>query len=242
MNAHALCLCRRSDERTSMSETEAVSPSRTRELMRCIWACAGALLAATAFADDGKLDALLPSLQRGGYVIVLRHGATDPQYQDVYPLNYDDMTKQRQLSEQGKEIARQMGSAVDSLGIPIGKVYTSRLNRAMETGRLVAGKDVIWKVELNDSSMGSASAMTDSSVTGNLRSAAALRQLVNTRPEFHTNTLIVTHKTNIQDAFGKMWADIKEGESLVFKPDGSGSLIPVARVQASDWIGLAHSR
>lgn len=210
--------------------------------LRRIWAYAGALLAATAFAGDANLDVLLPSLQQGGYVIVLRHGATDPQQQDVYPLNYQDMTKQRQLSEQGREVARQTGSALNSLGIPIGKVYTSRLNRAVETGRLIAGKDVIAKEELTDSGMGSPSAMAGSSVTGNLRSATALRQLVNTRPDFHANTLVVTHKTNIQDAFGKMWADIKEGECLLFKPDGFGSPTPVARVPASDWIALAHSR
>jgi len=218
------------------------SATHPRSALRSIWACVGALLAATAFADDGRLYALLPSLQQGGYVIVLRHGATDPRQQDVYPLNYEDMTKQRQLSEQGKEVARQTGAAFTSLGIPIGNVFTSRLNRAVETGRLVAGKDVISKEELTDSGLGSASAMAGSSVTGNLRSATALRQLVNTRPDFHTNTLVVTHKTNIQDAFGKMWADITEGESLLFKPDGFGSSTPVARVQASDWIALAHSR
>ena len=221
---------------------KAASALRTVKWTRCIWACAGALLAATAFAGEGNLDTLLPSLQHGGYVIVLRHGATDPQQQDVYPLNYQDMTKQRQLSEQGKEVARQTGAAFHSLGIPIRKVFTSHLNRAVETGRLIAGKDVVWKEELNDSGMGSASAMAGSSVTGNQRSATAFRQLVATRPELHTNTLIVTHKTNIQDAFGDTWADIKEGESLLFKPDGSGSLTPVARVQASDWIALAHSR
>lgn len=225
-----------------MLEIKVASPLRTEKLMRCIWACAGALLAATALADDAKLDALLPSLQQGGYVIVLRHGATDPQHEDVYPLNYEDMTRQRQLSEQGKEVARQTGYALYSLGIPIGKVFTSRLNRAVETGRLIAGKDVIWKEELNDSGMGSASAMAGSSVTGNPRYATALRQLVAARPEVHTNTLIVTHKTNIGNAFGKMWADVKEGESLLFKPDGSGGPTPVARVQASDWIALAHSR
>src|SRR5262249_14815962 len=158
------------------------SPSRTPKSMRRIWACAGALLAATAFADDARLDTLLRSLQQGGYVIVLRHGATDPQQQDVYPLSYEDMTGQRQLSEQGKEVARQMGAALDSLAIPIGKVFTSRLNRAAETGRLVAGKDVIWNEDLNDSGMGSASAMGGSSATGNQRSAAALRQLAATRP------------------------------------------------------------
>jgi phosphohistidine phosphatase SixA len=218
------------------------SVTQPRGTLRCIWACAGVLLAASAFADDGKLDALLPSLQQGGYVIVLRHGATDSRQQDVYPLNYDDMTKQRQLSEQGKEVARQTGAAFHSLGIPIGKIVTSHLNRAVETGRLVAGKDVVWNEELNDSGMGSASAMSGSSVTGNQRSATTLRQLVATRPELRTNTLVVTHKTNIQDAFGNTWADIKEGESLLFRPDGSGSLTPVARVQASDWIALANGR
>jgi broad specificity phosphatase PhoE len=230
-------------EALSMSEIKVASPLRTEKLIRCIWACAGALLAGTALADDGKLDALLPSLQRGGYVIVVRHGATDAQHEDIYPLNYDDMTKQRQLSEQGREVARQTGYALRSLGIPIGKVFTSRLNRAVETGRLIADKDVIWKEELNDSGMGSASAMAGSSVTGNQRYAATLRQLVATRPEFRTNTLIVTHKTNIRDAFGKTWADIKEGESLLFKPDSFDTTrTPVLRVEASDWIALAHSR
>ena len=102
MDTNAPCLSRPSDHHTSMAEKKTPSPSRTPKSMRRIWACAGALLAATAFADDARLDTLLPSLQQGGYVIVLRHGATDPQQQDVYPLSYEDMTGQRQLSEQGK--------------------------------------------------------------------------------------------------------------------------------------------
>src|SRR5215831_1325118 len=170
-----------------------------------IVACQASLVAAVAAATD--LSALLPSLKEGGYVIVLRHGPTSPEQSDVYPLNFNDMGKQRQLSEQGKQVAREMGAALKSLGIPLGKVYTSHLNRAIETGRLVSGSDVTWKDELNDSGMGSASAMAGASGTGNERFAVALRQLVSMRPEPHTNTLIVTHKTNIQDAFGKEWSD-----------------------------------
>jgi phosphohistidine phosphatase SixA len=225
-----------------MWETMMTSPLRTGRSMRCLGACVGALLAGTALADDGKLDTLLPSLRQGGYVIVVRHGATDSQHEDVYPLDYEDMTKQRQLSEQGREVARQTGYALHSLGIPIGKVFTSRLNRAVETGRLIAGKDVVSREELNDSGMGSASAMAGSSATGNARYATLLRQLAATRPESGTNTLVVTHKTNVRDAFGKMWADIKEGESLLFKPDGSDSPTPLARVEASEWIALVRSR
>ena len=83
-----------------MSKIKVASPLRTEKLIRCIWACAGALLAGTALADDGTLNGLLPSLRQGGYVIVVRHGATDPQHEDAYPLNYEDMTRQRQLSEE----------------------------------------------------------------------------------------------------------------------------------------------
>ena len=218
------------------------SSVRTANLVRSFVACAALLLAQAALADDGNLSVLLPSLQQGGYVLVLRHGATDSQQSDVYPLNYKDMTAQRQLSEQGREVARQMGSALVSLGIPIGSVITSRLNRAVETGRLVAGKDVKGMEELNDSTMGSASAMAGSSVSGKQRYATALRQLVATRPEFHTNTLIVTHKTNVQDAFGKEWTDIKEGECLLFRPGDSASPTPIARIEASEWIVIAHGR
>jgi len=49
-----------------------------------------------------------------------------------------------------------------------------------------------------------------------------------------TNTLIVTHKPNILDAFGKDWFEIKEGEASIFRPEGNGYAL-VARVQISQW-------
>ena len=200
------------------------------------------LAAAAAWALPAATEAQALTAEQARAVITPFDQALNVGADPVALINDADMTKQRQLSEEGRKVAHETETALSAPGIPIGKVYTSRLNRAIETGRLIADKDVIWKFELNDSSMGSTSAMTDSSVTGNLRAAAALRQLVNTRPEPRTNTLVVTHKTNIQDAFGKTWGDIKEGESLLFKPEGSGSSSPVARVPASDWIALAHSR
>jgi broad specificity phosphatase PhoE len=242
MNNHAVRRSRPADEHDRSAATKAAARLNTGRLARCIVACAGALLAATVLADEAQLDTLLPSLQQGGYVIVLRHGATDPRQEDVYPLNYEDMSRQRQLSEEGRQVARQTGAALHALGIPIGDVFTSRRNRAAETGRLISGKDVTSNEALNDSSAGSASAMAGSSSTGNQRYAAALRQLVATPPLPRTNTLIVTHKTNIQDAFGRTLADIKEGESVLIKPGASGSPAIVARIRASDWITLAQGR
>jgi hypothetical protein len=194
--------------------------------------------AALVHAQSDNLKSLVPALKQGGYVLVVRHGATDSAQTDIYPLS-SDMTKQRQLSEPGREVAKQIGAAFKKLGVPIGNVYTSQLNRAVETGKLVAGKNVTAKQELNDSSMGSTSAMAGPSGGGSKSHGEALRTMASTSPLPATNTIIVTHKTNVLDAFGQEVADIKEGEALVFKPDASGNPHRVARVQASDWTKVA---
>jgi hypothetical protein len=191
-----------------------------------------------AHAQSDNLNALIPALKQGGYVLVVRHGATDAAQTDIYPLS-SDMTKQRQLSEPGREVAKQMGAAFKKLGVPIGDVYTSQLNRAVETGKLVAGKNVTATQELNDSSMGSTSAMAGPSGGGSKSHGEALRKMASTSPLPATNTIIVTHKTNVLDAFGQEVADIKEGEALVFKPDASGNPNRIARIQASDWTRVA---
>ena len=71
------------------------------------------------------------------------------------------------------------------------------------------------------------------------RRTQALRTLVGTPPAPGTNTLVVTHKASILDAFGKDWFEVKEGEASVFKPDGSGGTRLVARLQAEQWAVLA---
>src|SRR5262249_6675225 len=75
----------------------------------------------------------------------------------------------------------------------------------------------------------------------NNRRAAALRALAGTAPPAGTNVILVTHKPNIMDAFGKDWFDVREGEASIFKPDGKGGYTLVARVQAADWAKLAQS-
>jgi hypothetical protein len=61
------------------------------------------------------------------------------------------------------------------------------------------------------------------------------RAIVGTAPDPGTNTLVVTHKPNIVDAFGKDWFEIKEGEASIFKPAGGGQYAPIARVQIGQW-------
>jgi hypothetical protein len=75
----------------------------------------------------------------------------------------------------------------------------------------------------------------------NNRRMQALRKLAATVPPPGTNVVIVTHKPNIMDAFGKDWFDVREGEASVFKPDGSGGRALVVRVQASEWSKIAQA-
>ncbi|WKA32009.1 histidine phosphatase family protein [Bradyrhizobium roseum] len=198
------------------------------------------MLVASPPVRAADLDALVAALRDGGYVLVFRHGATDDSQKDVYPFKFEDMSAQRQLSEKGRHMARETGAALKKLGVPIGEVYTSRLNRAVETGKLLGGKDVSPVDALTDSGAGSLSAMANPDGK-NVKAGGAVRDLVNAPPKAGVNNLAVTHKTNVADAFGKEFSDIREGEALVYKISASGPAVLVGRVQASEWIARAGS-
>jgi phosphohistidine phosphatase SixA len=189
-------------------------------------------------AKAAELTRLLPDIKQGSYVFVVRHVATDDSQKDVYPFAFDDMKKQRQLSEEGRKVAREMGSAMKALGIRLGEVYTSKLNRAIETSTLLSGTGGTAVNELTDSGAGSTSAMANPSGS-NSKVGVAIRALANKAPATGTNNLLVTHKTNIADAFGKNLSDVQEGETLLYKPDPSGTPKLVARIKADEWIAQA---
>ena len=194
-----------------------------------------ALLACHSQAAAAVTPEFVTALKQGGYVLVFRHTATDDSQKDVYPFKFDDMSAQRQLSDKGRDMARQMGAAISKLAIPIGDVYTSKLNRAIETGKLLSGKDVTPVDALTDSSNASASGMANPTA-GNTKAGLAVRQLVDAPPKPGTNTFLITHKTNIADAFGKDAGDVADGEAFVYKASGSGPAAFVARIKSGDWI------
>src|SRR5262249_58079580 len=90
---------------------------------------------------------------------------------DTDPFNFDNITKQRNLNEKGKELAKAFGDAIRQVGIPAGEVYTSNFNRAFETAVLAGFKDI---EKTNDLTEGGLVVSPD----GNNRRAAALRQIL----------------------------------------------------------------
>jgi broad specificity phosphatase PhoE len=190
--------------------------------------------AAILTADAQQPPITRGSLASGGHVIVLRHGATDDSQRDVYPFKFDDLSAQRLLSEKGRDTARQIGSDLGKIGIPIGQVFTSRLNRAIETGTLISRANVVAEDALTDSGAGNPSSMANPS-GNNFQAGRGVRRIVDRAPRSGTNTLVVTHKTNIADAFGKEYADIREGEAIVLSYSPDRPAIIIGRVQASEW-------
>ena len=102
----------------------------------------------------------------------------------------------------------------------------------------MSGAQIILVNELTDSSAGSAAAMANPNGS-NTKIGNAIRVLVNKAPAIGNNNVLITHKTNIADAFGKELTDVKEGETLIYQPNPSGPPTLVGRVQASEWIAQA---
>lgn len=205
-------------------------------IVRLAYLCAGlALLSLPASGQSAPVQSeWIKALRDGGYVIIFRHGATYQDQADTDPLNPKNVLKQRQLNDEGRALAKTIGESLHKLRIPVGQVHTSLFQRAMDTGALMGFGDIKVSADYTEGGL----VVTP---IENNRRTAALRKMAGTMPPAGTNVIVVTHKPNIVDAFGKDWFDVREGEASVFKPDGNGGYKPIVRIQAGDWSKLAQA-
>ena len=166
-----------------------------------LFAMLGIAVPGPAAADDTE-----QALRAGGLVIVVRHGATFTDQADTDPLNFDNIAAQRNLNDKGKALAKAFGDALRQVGIPVGKVYTSKYNRAYETAVIAGFTDIEKTADLTEGGL-------VVSPNENNRRIEAFRKMLGTAPKPGTNTVLITHKPNIVDALGKDWFDVKEGEA-----------------------------
>jgi phosphohistidine phosphatase SixA len=165
---------------------------------------------------------LVSALKQGGYVIVMRH-ANSPDPAIVAPGN---TRGERQLNENGHKTARAMGQALKALRVPIGEVLASPTFRTLETVRdLDVGAATTFNL-LGDGSEGyEYSSFEDS--------ARFIRVRITEAPRAGTNTLIVTHVPNMEQAFGDSFS-IDEGQVVVVKPDGAMGT-PIGTIKIDEW-------
>jgi phosphohistidine phosphatase SixA len=188
----------------------------------------GAAVQGPAVADNTNIA---QALRAGGLVMVVRHGATFPDQADIDPLNFENIAAQRNLNDKGKTLAKAFGDSTRQVGIPVGKVYTSKYNRAYETAVVAGFKDIEKTADLTEGGL-------VVSPNENSRRVEAFRKLLGIAPKAGTNTILITHKPNIVDGLGKDWFDVKEGEASIFRPENGGYKL-VARVQMDEWSNIA---
>jgi len=173
-------------------------------------------------------EALVNALQRGGYVIVMRHTSSPNDAPDKKTANADNVKLERQLDETGRTTATAMGKALRDLKIPLGEVLASPTYRALETVRYAQFGAPHPYPELGDNGR--------SMQGGTEAQAAWLRNRVTQFPS-GSNTILVTHFPNIRDAFPQA-SGVADGEALVFGPDGKGGAALVARIKIEQWPGM----
>jgi phosphohistidine phosphatase SixA len=190
-----------------------------------------ATIAAAAPATPPDDKDVAQVLRAGGLVLVVRHGATFTDQADTDPLNFDNIAAQRNLNDKGKALAKAFGDALRQTAVPIGKVYTSKYNRAYETALIAGFPEIEKNADLTEGGL-------IVSPNENNRRADAFRKMLAVAPKNHTNTIIVTHQPNIIAALGKDWFDVKEGETSIFRPADGGYQL-VGRIQMDEWARIA---
>ena len=189
---------------------------------------AGSAAPSTLAERPGGGRDLVARLRQGGHVIFIRHAATEATQDDPRP-DLADPSTQRNLSDAGRDQARQLGRAIGRLQIPVGPVLASPYARTRETAELAFGRD---RVRVTRDLLNEAFPGTDDEDL-----ARRLRRLFTTRPPAGQNTVLVSHGFNLQGATG---LSVAEGESAVFSPGDAGGPGLVARITAEEWQRLAR--
>jgi len=202
----------------------------TRPLILWVTAAAMISLAGSAHAQALRGKALVKALQKGGYVILMRHASSPRELPDKKTADPDNTKLERQLDESGRNTATAMGKAFRDLKIPVGKVLSSPTYRALETVRLAQFGTPQTFPELGDNGASMQAAKADQ--------AAWLGNQVAQFPS-GANTIIVTHLPNIAGAFPQLASGLGDGEALIFGPDGKGGAVLVTRVKIEEWPTMA---
>ena len=168
---------------------------------------AGLAAAPSALADE---QSLWQALRSGEAAALMRH-ALAPGTGDPGNFDVDDCATQRNLSERGRQQARDTGERFRHNGIEQAKVYSSRWCRCLETARLMAVGEVMPFEGLN-------SFFRDRS-TEPAQSAATRELIADQVAAGGPPLLLVTHQVNITALTDVFPAS---GEIIVVAPDADG--------------------
>lgn len=170
---------------------------------------------------------LLEQLRAGGLNIYFRHSLTERAGQPD-----DDLTScatQRNLTEAGVALAREIGRRIRLLRVPVGTVLSSPYCRCVDTARWAFERVTVadW-LETDGNPQG----------TAERRRLQRLAMALSGAPAHRANDIFVAHGNNLAGlALLHRWPalPIDEAEAVIVRPNGSAVPEIVARVRGLDW-------
>lgn len=185
---------------------------------------------------------LLREVQKGGYILFVRHadksrGKIDGSAVSHSVFDYVSSMPKRKihhptykgphhLSEKGLAEAWVLGEIIKDLGIPIGRVYTSPIARCVETAELAFGK------AQNESALIGTGLYSESEKQHVLDQR---RALFLTEPDSGTNTVIVGHSSTLPP----LGIKIRNPQSgTVVLKASNGTIKFIADLTPLDWARL----
>jgi phosphohistidine phosphatase SixA len=169
-------------------------------------------------------EQLISTLQKGGFVLYLRHAKTKRTAPDQHPVNFKSCAGQRNLSDEGRAQAKTIAATFRKLDIKFTSVISSPYCRCIDTATSIAGNVVKVDPRL-------AYAVAQSSedrAVGRRR----LRNLLG-QPVEAGNRLIVGHTSNLHEASG-IWPE-EEGDAWVFQPLGGDNFKVLGQLRAHQY-------
>jgi phosphohistidine phosphatase SixA len=202
---------------------EIAMSAAARFLLLCLGLAAG--MPSLAMAQDLKGEALFAALKQGGYVIYLRHAASDATQNDLDPVDFANCASQRNLSEDGRVQAKAIGKAMAALGIAADKVLASPYCRTKETAALAFGTvETAEPLRYSD-------AMPENAQAALIEQ---LKRMLGIIPTAGKNTVMVGHSSNMKAAAGT-WPRT-EGGAVVLQPKSDGGFAIVGAFSAAEVI------
>ena len=163
--------------------------------------------------------ALIPLLQRGGLIVLIRHERTEvPSRADDYSRPITDCMAQRNLSVAGVAGAVETGTQLRLLDIPVDAVLSSEMCRAMDTARLMFGRVSVEPRLLHHDNVPERTVIV---------SGTELNALMAQTPLGAGNVMMVSHIGNIFFATGMR---LTEGEMGVIRRNPDGTLVILGQI------------
>ena len=157
-------------------------------------------------------------LKAGGHVVLVRHAITTPGVGDPAGMRLDDCGSQRNLTDEGRRHARQVGEAFRARGIVVERVLSSPWCRCLETARLAFGAAESWSPHGN----------LYGRPENRVQQVSEMQRLVG-EPRRQGNLVLVSHGSTISALTG---VSLDTAEMVVVTPDGNGRFTVRERLTA----------